>query len=257
MAATKTYKIRGIVLRKTKLAEKDLIVTLLAESGAIVRCVAKGARKPGGSLAARIELFSVVDCMIARGRNLDVLSEARLAKDRPIREFGLEQSSCASCIAELLNNVAQEDLEHPRLYEMTQSALDALSSADTPHALAIAAASMLKTLSSAGFRPSLDACVSCGNPIVALTASDWVNVTFEGGGAVCDSCARQLNCINFDASVIAWVRAMLYSRFAEIAEMEIDGSAMFSVLHFVRQWARVHTGRDVKSLDFVFTSGLF
>lgn len=257
MASSRTYKTRGIVLRKTKLAEKDLIITVLAETGAIVRCVAKGARKPGGSLAARIELFSVIDCLIASGRNLDVLTEARIAKNRPIQELDLEQNACAAAIAELLANVAQEDLEHARLYDMTLSALDALSTADPSHALAIAAASLLKTFASAGFRPSLDACVSCGESINLDEGSSWVSVSFEDGGIVCANCARQANCVPVEPSTLAWARVLLYSRFSEIAVMEVDPSVIFSVLQFARQWARVHTGRDIKSLDFVFTSGLF
>ena len=80
--ASKTYKTSGIVLRKTKLGEKDLIVSILDESGALVRAVAKGARKPGGSYAAKLELFSVVDLMLAQGKNLDVIIAT--AKDMTI-----------------------------------------------------------------------------------------------------------------------------------------------------------------------------
>ena len=37
------YPLRALVLRKTKLGETDLILTLLAEDGRQVRAVAKGA----------------------------------------------------------------------------------------------------------------------------------------------------------------------------------------------------------------------
>ena len=51
--AQPTYSVRGIVLRKTKLAETDLIVTLLADDGTQRRAVAKGARKPSSTFASR------------------------------------------------------------------------------------------------------------------------------------------------------------------------------------------------------------
>ena len=57
--AARTYTARAIVLRKTKLGESDLVVTLLAEDGSQVRAVAKGARKPSSPFAARLELYSV------------------------------------------------------------------------------------------------------------------------------------------------------------------------------------------------------
>ena len=52
MPARKTFRTKAIVLDRTALAEQDLILTLLAESGEELRAVAKGARKPGGRLAA-------------------------------------------------------------------------------------------------------------------------------------------------------------------------------------------------------------
>ena len=78
MAGSRTYRCRAIVLDKTKLGESDLILTLLADSGAQVRAVAKGARKPGSRLAARCELACSVDLLLARGRSLDVVSQAEL-----------------------------------------------------------------------------------------------------------------------------------------------------------------------------------
>ena len=39
MARARTYRARAIVLRKTKLGEQDLILTLLSESGAQLRVV--------------------------------------------------------------------------------------------------------------------------------------------------------------------------------------------------------------------------
>ena len=121
--ASKTYKTRAIVLRKTKLGEKDLIVTLLGESGALVRAVAKGARKPGGSYAAKLDSFSCVEVMLAEGRNLDVVASAKLVGTQG-SGFGIEQSACAAVLAELLSALAQEGLPHERLFPMAQSAFE-------------------------------------------------------------------------------------------------------------------------------------
>ena len=60
MAGSRTYRTKVLVLDKTKLKETDLILTMLDERGRQVRAVAKGARKPGGRLAARCELFPLV-----------------------------------------------------------------------------------------------------------------------------------------------------------------------------------------------------
>ena len=63
--ASPTYTARALVLRKTKLGETDLVLTLLAEDGSQMRAVAKGARKPANAFSARLELYSVVDVLLS------------------------------------------------------------------------------------------------------------------------------------------------------------------------------------------------
>ena len=94
-----TYDARAIVLRKTKLGESDLILTLLAEDGSQIRAVAKGARKPVSSFAARLELYSVVDLLVARGRSLDIVKEARLVESNERLRRDIEDAAGAAPVA--------------------------------------------------------------------------------------------------------------------------------------------------------------
>ena len=90
--ASPTYTTRALVLRKTKLGETDLVVTLLAQDGSQVRAVAKGARKPANVFSARLELYSVVDVLCSKGRSLDVVSEARLVASNERVRLDLEHA---------------------------------------------------------------------------------------------------------------------------------------------------------------------
>ena len=49
----RTRNDRVVVLRKTKLGESDLILTLLSSDGSQIRAVAKGARKPKSPFSTR------------------------------------------------------------------------------------------------------------------------------------------------------------------------------------------------------------
>ena len=188
-----TYDARVIVLRKTKLGESDLILTLLAEDGSQMRAVAKGARKPASSFAARLELYSVVDLLVARGRSLDIVKEARLVES---------------------NERLRRDIEH-------------------------------------------DACVSCGRDVEAVPESGLMALSYQEGGAVCAACRSSVETVLVPASTVAWCRALLSSTFAEIEILEADPSAAFSVLRFCQQWVSEHVGANLKSLNFLFTCGLF
>ena len=113
MAGSRTYRTKVLVLDKTKLKETDLILTMLDERGRQVRAVAKGARKPGGRLAARCELFCTVDMLLAHGRSLDVVSQAELM-EAPLGATPDYETTCAaSAIAEVARVCSFEDAEDP------------------------------------------------------------------------------------------------------------------------------------------------
>ncbi len=277
-----TYRARVLVIRKTKLGETDLILTLLAEDGSQLRAVAKGARKPSGAFASRLELFSEADVLLVRGKSLDIVKEARLVCGNAQVRESLERAAAASPMVELLDRATQPDLPSPKLFPMTHAALEALSAADVAHAPAICAAHLLKTFAFAGVRPTLGECSLCGEgvlpgggagaaamsgPVSAGPATGspatsrfavpaTVAFSVAEGGALCDACATP-DAIRVHATTLAWARALLSSRFSDIASMEVDQTAIFDTLRLCQTWGQVHLSAHLRSLTFLFTCGLF
>lgn len=255
--ASATYKARVIVLRKTKLGESDLIVTMLVEDGSQIRVVAKGARKPSSSFATRLELYSVAEVLCSKGRSLDVVTEARLVASNERIRFDMEHAACAAPMVELLDRVTQDGLESPRLFALTQAALACLNTASATQAPALCAAHLLKALALSGLRPSLTSCVGCGCNVALERSDQVVFVSYREGGVVCTSCRSQVEAIAVSASILSWCKILLGSTFAEISQRDIDLSSSFAVLRFCQQWTREHVGVNLKSLNFLFTCGLF
>ena len=287
--AGKTYKTRGIVLRKTKLGEKDLIVTILDETGSLLRAVAKGGRKPGGSYASSLELFSHVDLMLAQGRNLDIVTGATFSVDANRMSPGIEQAACASVLAELLATIAQEDLPHERLYAMSKAAFAKMPQLSPPQALALTCSALLKTFAYTGFRPSFTKCVVCANPVdlsyvpagnrfpagsdmdeesnmgsdtgdtgIYIAVSPPIaSFSVSEGGVICESCKRPSDTMRIDAAILQWSDVLLRSRFEDVIGFDASPAIFFDIMHLVRLWTRVHAGKNLKSLDFLLTSGLF
>ena len=252
--ASKTYKTQALVLKKTKLSEKDLIVTMLDETGCRIKVVAKGARRPGGSHGARVELFSLVDAFIAKGRNLDVLTESRLATPGSTEPLTLEQVTCASPIAELLDLLSLPDLAEPRLFSMASAAFALIKESDEETALKICSASLWKIMAQSGFRPQLEACLSCNKSLDSL--GDTVRFSSHGGGVICESCNASVESQRMDTNIISWVAYFLNQRFSDIAVCEIDKTSLQTVLSLGRTWITTHVGKDLKSLNFLFASDI-
>ena len=257
--AQSTYNARVLVLRKTKLGESDLILSLLAQDGSQIRAVAKGARKPTSQFSSRLELYAQADVLLAQGRSLDIVREARLiAGNAPLRQ-SMELAACAAPIAELLDRISQPGLEVPKLFALTHTAFDMLAASNPEHAPAICAAWLLKAFAFLGIRPSLDRCCVCGEPLacdVGGFAHRTVAFSSSEGGVVCDAC-RVSDVAGLAPETLSLASALLGMRFSDIASIQVDQSCVFDALRLCQTWAQVHASIRLKSLNFLFTCGLF
>lgn len=247
-----------VVLRKTKLGESDLILTMLASDGSLLKAVAKGARKPTSPFSSRLELYTSSDILVAEGRSLGIVQEARLIAARPNLHSSLERAACAAPVAELLWRIAQEGLPAPRLFDFAYAAFDALDAFTVQALPRVCAASLIKTLAFCGLRPSLDRCVSCGGPVnLEQPDSQDVCFSFAEGGAVCPRCREKVETVRVSAATLTYANALLMSTFSQISQMPLDQSRAFAVLQLEHQLVREHVGSSLRSLGFLLTSGLY
>lgn len=248
MSQPRTRRTRALVLDHTKLGETDLILTLLAQDGSQVRAVAKGARKPGGKLASRCELFCEVDLLLAHGRNLDIVAEASLIDAHPSIRGDLDRVSAASCVCEVSKLTCYEDAEDPWLFPACERALAACEqAADRSHLDLVVAAYALKVLSHQGWRPQLDSCVACGDANVS-----WFSTL--AGGVLCSSCATEVEGAEpVTSSQVAWMRALLLSTFDELVSCDVDDQMASFLLAVAHSWCATHLDARLRSFEFMLS----
>lgn len=247
MAGGKTYRTRAIVLDKTKLKETDLILTLISEDGEQLRAVAKGARKPGSRLAARCELFCLSDLLLARGKSLDVVSQAELLEAPLAQCAQYETLSAASALADVAKHCCYEDVQDPFSFAITLKALQTLSAyaGDQPHTDLLVAAYVFKLLSHLGYRPDFSYCVSCGDESLSYFSA-------AAGGLLCAGCAKSVSGAEpVDADTIAWFQAILANTFNELMKQPIDAFTASPLLSFAHSWAATHLDTRLRSLEFL------
>ncbi|MGN0072446.1 MAG: DNA repair protein RecO [Coriobacteriales bacterium] len=239
-----SYKARCIVLKKTKLGEADLIVTMLAEQGTQVKGVAKGARKPGNKrFGARLEPFSVLDLQLYPGRNLDTITEVRVVASNDACRLDLEHSGACSLMAELVAKAIADGEAGERMFPMMAAAFKAIGAAQAPQAMLIAEAFCVKALALLGVRPALRSCAVCGEPFEAPAAFD-----LSGGGCLCADCAGS-GAGSLDLALVPWIDSLLGSTFSQLAAVE--GAPLMPLLGFVESWACEHLGIALKTASFL------
>lgn len=263
--AAPTYSTTALVCQKTKLGETDLILTLVADDGAQIRAVAKGARKPRSSFAARLELGSVCQLMLAKGRNLDIITECKLVQSHQSLREHYDSVVLMAPILEFLSKSTDVGLANDQLYKASLAALDGLEQFTTSPETnpsggeAIVVAYLLKALAFSGFKPNFAQCAFCGTPVLTPEQSSenpgnlerFLQFSPLEGSVFCDACAPYEETIRYPRLLIQWAQALLYSRFDEILTMELDPSILRGLYGLLILLLQSHMQIRLKSLDYL------
>jgi DNA repair protein RecO (recombination protein O) len=181
-----TYSTRAIIIGRHNFGEADRIVVLLTPDGGVIRGVAKGVRKIKSRLAGHLELFSESDLMLAKGRNLDVITSARLVRHLPSGD-DYDRMRQAYLFAEMVNRLSSEREPHPGLYDLVREAYAELSTGAPDATLELWF--KLRLLDRLGYRPELKDCMICHT-----SASDrQYAFNVELGGIVDQGCSTPGN----------------------------------------------------------------
>lgn len=250
-----SYATRALVLRKTKLGETDVILTLLADDGRQIRAVAKGMRKPGSRFCGRMEPFCVVDLLLHSGRSLDVVTEVRsVCTNAPLRE-DFDRSSAASVVVDLLDKLAQEGQSEERLFGLGEATMVAMAGVPASQETTLAAlvcGFLVKAMAIHGLRPELGSCAAC-----AGTHEGGHSFSLDSGGVLCPECGNaDLSALPFTENGLELVSALLRMTMAQIAESDPDPGAVRETLHVLRAFVRYHIPARLKALEMYSMEGM-
>ena len=74
MPKPRNYQVEAVIIKKTKLGEADIILTLYTSRMGKIQGFAKSLRKPKSKMAGHLELLTHSQVSLARGRNLDTVT---------------------------------------------------------------------------------------------------------------------------------------------------------------------------------------
>ncbi len=182
MTTTRTYQTEAIILKRTKLGEADRILTLYTPGLGKLKAVAKGTRRPLSKLGGHVELLTHSRLMLAKGRNLDIVTQAQTINNfLPIKD-NLERISLGLYIAELVDSFTGEHIEDRQLFNLLLDTLHQLSQATNCEA--VLRYFELHLLDHLGYRPQLHRCTICNLPLQPQTNF----FSPSHGGTLCHEC---------------------------------------------------------------------
>ncbi|MGD9495194.1 MAG: DNA repair protein RecO [Armatimonadota bacterium] len=178
---SKTYTATGIALIARPFRGTGRIVTFYTRERGLVEAAAQGIGKPGSSLAAAVEPFTLATLFLVTGRGADRLTQARVIESFYQLRCDMARYAYAAAACELVLRTTEPGQSLPGLFEMLEAYLRAMEGSEDPRLLSWAFE--LAYLAMAGLAPVIDRCVACDAPTAGGTylASE--------GGVVCGGCA--------------------------------------------------------------------
>jgi DNA repair protein RecO (recombination protein O) len=249
------YATEAFVLKRIDFGEADRILTLLTPHGGKMRAIAKGVRRTTSRLAGHLELFTCSSLLLARGRELDIITQSETRERFAHLSEELWHGAHAFYAAELVDRFLEDAGEHEGVYHLlldTFRRLDrdaATAGAGQPTAGNVALALRyfeIHLLGQLGYRPAFHRCANCGKSLEPI--ENGFNPAL--GGVVCPACSRYAH-RTLSLPALKVLRLLQTMEWDALPRLRLGADVQDEVEQVLHLLIRYHLERDLKSLDFL------
>ncbi|MEA2576248.1 MAG: repair protein RecO [Chloroflexia bacterium] len=239
------YKSEAVVIKRSDLGEADKILTIFTPHFGKLRVVAKGVRKVSSRLAGHVELFTRSQMLLAKARNLDIVTQSEtLDSYRPLHD-DLERVAHAYYAAELLDALTPDEHENYAVYKVMVDSFGLLSTdVDPDRVLRWLEMQLLGYL---GYAPEITKCVECRKDIEPI-----VN-TFSPalGGVLCSSCRRPGVGRDLSVNALKMLRLMQRNPYSTVSRVRIDPDLHHELQSLLQNYLTYILERELRSTHFI------
>jgi DNA repair protein RecO (recombination protein O) len=248
MSKPRNYQTEAIIIKKTKLGEADSILTLYTPDLGKIQGFARSLRKPKSKLAGHLELLTHSLVSLARGRNLDTITGSQTINSFLPLKSDLELTSYALYVTELVNQFTADHIENRPLFRLLLEAMEQLC--QTSDNELVLRYFELQLLDEVGYRPQLQQCVVCRQPLQPTTNSFCPGA----GGMLCPDC-RQSQPLSYPLSVNALkvLRLLQSSNYTSVSRLKMSRELSRELEIVLRGYLKYLLEREIKSVAWLDT----
>ncbi len=242
MRTTRLSTTDAIVLRRRDFGECDRLLTVFTPHAGKSRVVAKGVRRITSRMAGHLELFTHARLQLAKGRNLDIVTQCQTLAAFPNLRQDLNRVGQAHYLCELVDRLTPEHLENRPLFSLLLTSLQRLDGDQRPH-LSVRLAEM-QVLRHLGYSPQLYECIRCGTRLAAVTNAFSV----PQGGTLCPHCA--LDCglePSLSVSTLKLLRLLQADDYATLCRLRITSAQDNELAGLTRALTCYHLERETNA----------
>jgi len=123
----RTYQTEGIIIKRFNFGEADKILTIFSKHYGKIRALAKGVRKLTSRKAASLELFNLAVIFLVKGKNLDIITEAKIIDSFSSWRKDLKKIAFAYQFCELVDRLTADNQSNRRIFTLLKQSLFALT----------------------------------------------------------------------------------------------------------------------------------
>lgn len=183
------FQTQAVVLKRTRMQDSDMMITLFTQKAGVMQVVAKGARHPKSPLSAPTHPFVYGQFSISTGDSYNRLGNAEITDSFYHVREDLETLAYASYFCELTEKSMKEGQGNKNHFIQLVEFLNLLNTKDVDLRLARVAFE-IKVLKSLGYGISAMTCIECGTSLADFPDATTFHFSSKGGGMLCEGCVK-------------------------------------------------------------------
>jgi DNA repair protein RecO (recombination protein O) len=245
-----TFKVRGIVIKKHNLQEADRLFTLFTDNLGKIKAHACGVRKSTSKLSGHLDLFTLCDLILAKGKSIPIIVAAEAEESFLDLKKNLEKTSAAFHAAELIDKFTFEGHRDTRIFQLIHDLFKMFDKRELkrPQIAVLLRSFELKLLNLLGFSPELVKCVRCGK-LLAYETNYFNSIV---GGMLCIQCKTyDPSNIKLDALVFKILRLFLRENFDVLVRIKFERREVLKVEKITNHFIQFLLEKKLRSPEFI------
>ncbi|NTW22828.1 DNA repair protein RecO [Candidatus Falkowbacteria bacterium] len=221
-----TYRIKAIVLKRQPFREHDLLITAYSPEKGKQALIARGARKFRSKIAAHVEPFCFIDCMVVRGKTHDYMGSALSSNCLVGIKSDFDRVEAASRVCRFFDKTIKEGQPDITLFVELRDILALIDGVQHAEDAALwADLSIFRLLSRTGYEPDLHRCVFCGSKPDA----EGIMLDQAKNGIVCQRCAGQAKGLTISENAVKLLRLANELEISRFRNLKVDRSLALEI----------------------------
>jgi len=239
---SKLFKVDAINLKTSKIGEADKIIILFSRSHGKIHAIAKGARKPKSKFGGRLEILAYNNIMLAKGKELDVVSQVETIENFYKIRTDAEKLSTGIYFVRLVDASTEIRQKNEVLFDLLHNSLKMIEEPIDVQVLKKMFEVGLTDVE--GFFPVLDRCVKCSKKVTKEPEKVKFNLSLRG--IVCSNCAKRTGGIEIPFKLVKIMLNLKARDLEYLKTLTLDQNDLEKMDLILKSYISDHIGKDIR-----------